>query len=184
MDATGRNNPAKNSGDGPLKTTIWGSLFKDGLLKTTTWGALIGLSLLAAAFGFRGSFYSSHSDSTAQIEARLDSPQLPVAQPTHSAPDSAYTQQQSRQSSPARNQRRKSSASSVNRQVAPAASSVLSNLTPKFGGQNQSLSGTTSSDNQDPQTLVAAKIASDLKGIDPEKSVDVIVQFRHSPSDT
>ena len=30
----------------------------------------------------------------------------------------------------------------------------------------------------------AAKIAPDLKEMDPEKPVDVIVQFRHSPSDT
>src|SRR5215470_10649817 len=96
MDATGRINPTKSSDSSP-KTTTWGSLIKGGLFRTSSWGALIVLSLLAAAFGFRGSFSSSHIDSTAQTEARLESLQLPSAQnPAQAAPQSAYSAQQSR----------------------------------------------------------------------------------------
>jgi hypothetical protein len=35
---------------------------------------------------------------------------------------------------------------------------------------------------EDPQALIAAKIAPDLTGIDPSKLVDVIVQFKGSPN--
>src|SRR5215467_674324 len=170
MDGTGRSNAAKNS---------------DSFLKTSTWGALIALSLLAAALGFRGSFSSSRSDSTEQIEARLESPQLPLEQsPAQAAPQSSHSQSQSRPSGPILDQRRTSSALAVNRQVTSTTSSAFSNMTSKLGAQSQPLSSATSSDNQDPQTLIATKIAPDLKAIDPDKPVDIIVQFRHSPSDT
>src|SRR5262249_16843434 len=150
-----------------------------------TWGALIVLSLLAAAFGFRGSFSSSRSDSTEQIEARLESPQLPLEQsPAQAAPQSSHSPSQSRLSGPILDQPPTTSVLAVNRQVTSTTSSAFSNMTSKLGAQSQPLSGATSSDNQDPQTLIAAKIAPDLKGIDPEKPVDVIVQFRHSPADT
>src|SRR5215467_8737159 len=129
MDATGRNNPAKNS---------------DSFLKTTTWGALIALSLLAAAFGFRGSFSSSHSDSTEQIDARLESPQLPSVQsPAQPTQHGAYSGQQSRLSSRTLDQRRMSRVLAVNR------SSVFSNVTPNLGAPNQSPAAAASSDNQD-----------------------------------
>src|SRR5262252_5685919 len=132
MDATGRNNPAKNS---------------DSFLKTTTWGALIALSLLAAAFGFRGSFSSSHSDSTEQIEARLESPQLPSVQsPAQPTQHGAYSGQQSRLSGRTRDQGRMSRVLAVNRQVAPTTSSVFSNVTPNLGAPNQSPVGAASSD--------------------------------------
>src|SRR5262245_39239728 len=118
MDATGRNNPAENS-DSFLKTTTWGALIENGLSKTSTWCVLIALSLLAAAFGFRGSFSSPHSDSTQQIEARLESPQLPSAQSAAPpAQHSAYSGHQSRLSRSTFDQRRTSSLSSVSRQVA------------------------------------------------------------------
>ena len=107
MDATGRNNPAKNS---------------DSFLKTTTWGSLIALSILAAAFGFRGSFSNSDSGSKEQTEARLESPPLPSAQGPAPAPQSAYSGKQSRQSMPAFDQRRTNSVSSVNHQIAPTTS--------------------------------------------------------------
>jgi hypothetical protein len=49
----------------------------EGLLKTTTWGTLIALSLVAAAFGLKGSFSSSPLDSAAlQAQARQDSAPL------------------------------------------------------------------------------------------------------------
>ena len=169
MDGTGKTNSTKSG---------------DGLLKTTTWGALIALSLLAVALGFRYSFSSSQSESREQIEARLESPQLPLAQgPAEPAPHSAYSGPQSELSGQALYQRPTSNVPSVNRQVTPTTSSMFSDVTPKPDSPNQSLSSASPSDNQDPQTLVAAKIAPDLKDIDPEARVDVIVQFRHSPSD-
>src|SRR5262252_9177049 len=169
INGTGRSNAAKSS---------------DSFLKTTTWGALIALSLLAAAFGLRGSFSSSDIDSTEQVKSRLESPQLPSVQgAAQAAQHSAHSGQQSRLSSPTLDQRR-SSVLAVHRQVTSTTSSAFSNMTSKLGAQSQPLSGATSSDNQDPQTLIATKIAPDLKAIDPDKPVDVIVQFRHSPSDT
>src|SRR5215471_16132160 len=168
MNGTGRSNAAKSS---------------DSFLKTTTWGCLIALSILSAAFGFRGSFSSSDSGSKEQTEARLESPPLRSAQGPVPSPQSAYSGKQSRQSMPAFDQRRANRVSSVNHQVVPT-TSPFSSMTPKSDLPNQSLDAASASDNQDPQTLIAAKIAPDLKGIDPEKPVDVIVQFRHSPSET
>src|SRR5262249_25675929 len=53
----------------------------EGLLKTTTWGTLIALSLLAAAFGFKGSFSSSPDESAAlQAQAPQESAPLELAQ--------------------------------------------------------------------------------------------------------
>src|SRR5262249_22077915 len=154
-----------------------GSLVKNGLLKTTTWGSLIGLSLLAAAFGFRGTLSSSHGDSTEQTEARLESPQLSLAQrPTDSALQSADSGQQLRLNQPTLDRRRTSTVSAVSRQATPTTSSTFSGMAAKSGGPSQSPGDATSSDNQDPQRLIAAKIAPDLKGIDPEKPVDVNVQ--------
>src|SRR5215472_4312506 len=169
MNGTGRSNAVKNS---------------DSFLKTTTWGALIALSLVAAAFGFRGSFSSSRSDSTEQIEARLQSPQSPLAQsPVPPAPQSPSSGRQLRLGGPALAQPRTSSVFSGSHEVMPA-SSAFTSVTPKSAATSQSFGGATPSDDQDRQTLIATKIAPDLKGLDPEKPVDVIVQFRHSPSDT
>src|SRR5215831_13720406 len=123
MDATGRNNPAKNS---------------DSFLKTTTWGSPIALSLLAAAFGFRGSFSNSESGSKEQTEARLESPPLPSAQGPVPAPQSAYSGKQSPESMPAFDQRRTNSVSSAKHQVAPT-TSPFSSVTPKSDMPNQSL---------------------------------------------
>src|SRR5215472_10254431 len=169
MDATGRNNPAKNTVSS---------------LKTSTWGTLIALSLLAAAFGFRGSLFGSRTDSTGQIESRLESPQLSLTQGhVQVALKSTDSGQKSRLKGPALDQRGTSGVPSVYRQVPPTRSSAFPTATTSLGAPNQSLSD-AASDNQNPQTLVAAKIAADLKGIDPDKPVDVIVQFRHAPSDT
>ena len=186
MDATGRNNPAKNS-DSSLKTSTWGTLIENGLLKTTTWGALMALSLLAAAFGFRGSLFGSRTDSTGQIESRLESPQLSLTQGhVQVALKSTDSGQKSRLKGPALDQRGTSGVPSVYRQVPPSRSSAFPTGTTTPGAPNQSLNDAAdaASDNQNPQTLIAAKIAADLKGIDPDKPVDVIVQFRHAPSDT
>src|SRR5215472_8917589 len=183
MDATGRNNPAKNTVSS-LKTSTWGTLIENGLLKTTTWGALMALSLLAAAFGFRGSRFGSRTDSTEQIESRLESPQLSLTQGhVQVALKSTDSGQKSRLKGPALDQRGTSGVPSVYRQVPPTRSSAFPTGTTTLAAPNQSLSD-AASDNQNPQTLIAAKIAADLKGIDPDKPVDVIVQFRHAPSDT
>jgi hypothetical protein len=57
-------------------------------------------------------------------------------------------------------------------------------MTAPENAQTQSLGSPTSSDDQDSQSLIAAKISPDLKGIDPDAPVDVIVQFRQTPSET
>src|SRR5215469_6314637 len=169
MDRTAHGNPTKNG---------------EGLLKTTTWGTLIALSLLAAAFGFRSSFSSSPDGSAAlQAEARQESAPLQstqsVAEPSQ---EGRSLGKESGLSSASSNQDRRNGFSSANLQMPAAASTAPSNLAAKQDAQVPSLSSPASNNNQDPQSLIAAKIAPDLKGIDPHKPVNVIIQYRQSPS--
>src|SRR5215467_9505238 len=106
------------------------------LLKTTTWAGLIALSFLAAAFGFQGSFSSSHGDSTKEIEARLESPEVrstPV--PAHHAEQNAYSQQKSRLSGLTLDLRRTNSVPSLNglNSKVTSTSPVISNVATKPG---------------------------------------------------
>src|SRR5690349_12757015 len=154
---------------------------QDGLLKTTTWGTLIALSLLAATLGFKGSFSSSPDNSaTLQAEAHLES--VPSAQ--NAAPLSTQGGSSAKQSglnSTPFNQYRRNDSYSARPQTL-AASPALPNLAAKQSAQPQISTSGASNDNQDPQSLIAAKIAPDLKGIDPQKPVSVIVQYRQVPS--
>src|SRR5215472_11693027 len=167
MDRTGHRNPTKNN---------------EGLLKTTTWGTLIALSLLAAAFGFRSSFYSSPNDSaTLEAEARQDSAPLQSAQNAAepSRPGNSFGKEPG--SIAASSQNRPNGSLSAGPQMT-AASPTFSNLTAKRDAQTPSLGSSAPSESQDPQSLISAKISPDLKGIDPQKPVNVIVQYRQAPS--
>src|SRR5258706_10884299 len=161
---------------------------RGGVLKTTTWGAVISLSLLVAAWGFNGHWTNSESGASAQgAAAKLRSSSRLAAQTARPA---------SKLSAPWPPSKSKSvldflgfGSGKGHSNPAPAGSATLSAssnsmpvaVPPAQAKEPASRAGTGSSPDS-PATSIAAKIAPDLKGLDPEKPVDVIVQYRHIPS--
>src|ERR1700740_1858681 len=174
MDGALNSKPTKNGG---------------GLLRTTTWGSLIALSILVAALGLTGHLPATQRGAAAlQTIAPTASPQISASQPGAKAARadsflSSTAKQISRLNPFSVGQGQKteatvaSSATQENAVVAPvepATATRTAELEPKGQPQDSlSIGGS-----QDPEVLVAAKIAPDLKGIDPEAPVDVIVQFK------
>src|SRR5215471_17473870 len=166
----------------------------EGLLKTTTWGTLIALSLLAAAWGFSGGSSRVHDDSTTpELLAQLESPQTPgtLGNPQTARQISSPNDIQKQSSSfrPFSSDRGTSKAATAtfppaNGVATLSASLVNAPRTPESLAKNQSQDASLPGASEDPQVLIARKIAPDLKGINPDKPVDVIVQFRHPPMPT
>src|SRR6266436_8388503 len=162
-------------------------------LKTTTWGALIALSALLA-FGVGSQLAKSHFDTSAtQTAEQQASPDVMTAQAdVKPAKDASFFRgavKQISQLNPfSEGQESKPAATPTlnaqERPLVPASGLQSAAQASDPGSRNQSRDGSQTGADQDPQVLIAAKIAPDLKGIDPEKPLDVIVQFKNSASAT
>src|SRR6266849_3263395 len=170
-----------------LETGRW---VKGSVLKTTTWGALIAFSATIMVAGLVGYNPWSPSGNLAGPNASIAERELPsAAQPAPSAkgsssfgrlPVSALPFHS--KSSPAETGVSQVSLSTVATPEDPIRSNQadLGRSNTPNNDTGTSPAGTNPDDNQ---AAVAAKIAPDLKGIDPEKPVDVIVQFKNSATD-
>ena len=150
-----------------------------GLLKTTTWGTLIATAILAA-WGLTGKFVTSTDQQVQEpsvLTASNNSYQAPQAQSSDSY--------RSEPKGSVRSSLRPSSTSNAPIAVLGAVAPVVSTtttVTPQArDNKTPPADHNLSSDDDDPQDTIAAKIAPDLKGIKPDAPVDVIVQFRQTP---
>src|ERR1700674_5554830 len=158
-----------------------------GVLRTTTWGALIALSLVAMA-GYNG---LNHNTSPAKEGYHSAA----TAERTAGAPVQASAEQKATGTSPSTESKPVLSASTVwgttydnrrslrklNQPPAPApkvglsrqpVSSAAANSEPNVSAE------TASTVDEAAQKVIAAKLSPELHGIDSEKKLDVIVQFR------
>src|SRR5271168_1026687 len=162
----------------------------DNFLKTTTWGALIAISLVLAVFGLTGQI----SNSRGKAEATLGSGNISTTQTQAPAQGATSSSSDSLPGSPMQSAAQPNSFSpstNFNFSVPPSSTSdtakTLSASNFARPGvavpvQPESTSTLPAPDSDDAQALIAAKIAPDLNGIDPEKPIDVIVQFKDSPN--
>src|SRR5271165_5439159 len=160
-----------------------------GPLKTTTWGALIASSVLVAGLGLTG--YLSHLAVSPQVIETADNNalnQVP-ADPSMAGPSRSTGLVN-----------RSSSSASILRptlEVRKGGTAAVQSAAQVFGGpaslrapvvglkdqvraQQNPVAGGGAAGVVDAQAQIAAKIAPDLQGIDPEKPIDVIVQYKSS----
>src|SRR5262249_8036265 len=141
-------------------------------LKTTTWGTLIAASVLMAAWGFSGHFVGS-TDSLSHSASRA----VAGPNPFHPASASRNTERSSAASEP----RQGNFASAVELAGQPASASNshsgVAQTTPFLSVNNPAATHPSESRgqaaaagaNSDAPVLIAAKMAPDLQGLDPEK---------------
>src|SRR5262249_29403099 len=166
MESTGNAN-------GPSKSS--------GLLKTTTWGTLIAASILVAAWSFSGPD-SNHSFGPNNPGAKLN--------PFHKTTLSKHVNGSTLATKQASESESASVVASAAQQPVNSSSSYsfIPQPAPFFGANavaahsSESKGQAAAGPKSDEPVLIAAKMAPDLVGLDPEKPVDVIVQYRNSPS--
>jgi serine protease AprX len=158
-----------------------------GFLKTTTWGTLISLSLVVAVLGVSGHLpWTSASQATpvpvAAVSVRPTQPFAAHSIFLGSSSDRTYKGVSTRPGG--REQVAKTDVTaqpsvlvaSTSRQdnsgLHAAVSSTSSDSGPSAAEDNDSVQ----------QALIAAKLSSDLKQVDPEAPLDVIVQYHQLPS--
>jgi hypothetical protein len=156
-----------------------------GFLKTTTWGTLISLSLVLAIMGASG-----HLRWASSFQATPEG--LPVAVASAGSIEASATQPTSLASSSGRTDKNVSTHQGGQQQVAKAevTSQPFVRVTSTSRQDNLALNAASPSTSSDSgsrtaadntsaqQALIAAKLSSDLKQVDPTASVDVIVQYR------
>src|SRR5216684_884142 len=167
-----------------------GRSVKGSVLKTTTWGALIAFSAMILVAGLLGYNPWTPSGDLARSSAQVAEQGLPSAGPSATpAQDDSSMDGVIGRALPSRDK----SAATVHATPVISASAaaapenpVRSNQADLSHSNTRNIdTGTGSADTNpnDNEAAVAAKIAPDLKGIDPEKPVDVIVQFKNSATD-
>src|SRR5713226_3386372 len=177
-----------------MSTSKGHNVSEGGFLKTTTWGALIALSLAAVAWGVSSYTPLAHNNEDGQASVALTRP-VEVSSPSsaQAAPkqESFFTEALKHASrlNPFSASKTPASKNGVlSAQVQSPVSGPLtsasalkpvshledSNQSPTFGAQESE---------EAKAALAARKISPDLKGVKPEASVDVIVQFHRPPSD-
>jgi hypothetical protein len=162
-----------------------------GPLKTTTWGALIAIALLLGLLGTTGylfhSFGSPQVIQTAANTAPRQNASAPVAR-KHSYTNASGLGLNNSLTFEQPNGIRANGPVSANNPVAgmgvAAEQSNSSGMKAASTAQPDPLSGGITAGTANAQALIAAKIAPDLQGIDPNKPVDVIVQFKRSAAST
>src|SRR5580658_3710536 len=167
-----------------------------GPMNTTTWGALIALSLVLTGLGLAR--LASHADGNQQpFQAAANSVQgqVPASPLSGRGTDSykAGADGRTLNSAATPENRNPHFTASVDRAVAPLPPAIglgepsapSASLKDRTAVQQSPVSGASSTGALSLQAQIAAKIAPDLQGIDPQKPVDVIVQFNKSaaPSD-
>src|SRR6266851_8390248 len=167
-----------------------GRSVKGSVLKTTTWGALIAFSAMILVAGLLGYNPWTPSGDLARSSAQVAEQGLPSAGPSATpAQDDSSMDGVIGRALPSRDK----SAATVHATPVISASAAAAHENPVRSNQADLShsntrnidTGTGSADTNpnDNEAAVAAKIAPDLKGIDPEKPVDVIVQFKNSATD-
>src|SRR5215831_14315799 len=170
MESTSKTNSTKKS---------------SGFLKTTTWGTLIAASALLAAWGFSGNFQSQAGFGPNKPIAKLSQVQpnaTPIKNGSLSAPSTGNDRLSSSVSGVVSNPYYANSRSSVISGKGNGEQISSSRTNQESAHPSELKSQTLSTGSTDPQVLIAAKMAPDLQGLDPEKPVDVIVQFRKTPA--
>src|SRR6266849_5926448 len=160
------------------------------ILNTTTWGALIALSAAILVAGLLGYNPWTYFGDRGRPSSQVAEQRLPSA--AHAGTSALEGPSLGKAIGRALSRHDKS-ASSVTATSPISASAAATPENPirlnqaDLGRSNTpnhdtgtSPAGTSPDDNQ---AAVAAKIAPDLKGIDPEKPVDVIVQFKNGTTD-
>ncbi len=160
-----------------------------GPLKTTTWGALIASSILVAGLGLTG--YLSHLAVSPQVIETADNSALNQTAASPSTGGISRSAGLDNRSSSSASILRPTLEVRKNGTVA-VQSAAQANGSPAIlkapvvgqkeqgGAQQNAIAGEGSTGVVDAQAQLAAKIAPDLQGIDPEKPVDVIVQYKSS----
>src|SRR5580700_5577433 len=158
-----------------------------GLLRTTTWGTLIAFSLLIAGLGLTGHLFHPLGNPQVLQTAANTTPHQATALLT-AARDSynggSTGRDSSRASTPYPYSGIAENSAVASPSLATANGSPVLSHTPPAGTKDLSalqqgpVSGAPSTDAASLPTQIAAKIAPDLKGLDPAKPVDVIVQFK------
>src|SRR5712692_5871591 len=167
-----------------------GRSVKGSVLKTTTWGALIAFSAMILVAGLLGYNPWTPSGDLARSSPPVAEQGLPSAGPSATpAQDGSSIRGAIGRAFPSQD---KSAATvSATPVISASAAAAPENLI-RSNQADLSHSNTPNHDTgassagtnpDDIQAAVAAKIAPDLKGIDPEKPVDVIVQFKNGTTD-
>src|SRR5712692_4275015 len=167
-----------------------GRSVKGSVLKTTTWGALIAFSATIMVAGLLGYSPWTPSGDLARPSAQVAEQGLPSA--GHSATlaqDGSSISGAFGRAFPSLDK----SAATVSATPVISASAaatpenlIRSNQADLSRSNTRNLdtgTGSAGTNPEDIQAAAAAKIAPDLKGIDPEKPVDVIVQFKNGATD-
>ena len=162
---------------------------QSSILKTTTWGALIASGLTLVVLGV-GASLRGHRTSSGLAELHL-APQPTVA----AAKTNATYEEKLASGAGLSGSVRPAATSQVKRgdvASAPAQIASLNESTRQLSlaapasvathGSSDPESLPAANDPEASQALTAAKIAPDLKNLAPDKSVDVIVQFKGSPN--
>ncbi len=160
-----------------------------GPLKTTTWGALIAIALLMGLLGTTS--YVLHPFGSPQVVQTAGNTGLGQNGGVPSVAQHSYNTHSSKfglNNAPAFQQPIGVQANGPVSAGVPLA--VIVGVAEQHGNssgakaaqatQQDPLSGGLTSGTANPQALIAAKIAPDLREVDPAKPVDVIVQFKRA----
>src|SRR5229473_2948596 len=176
-----------------MSTSKGHNVGEGGFLKTTTWGALIALFLAAVAWGVSSYSPLAHNNEDGQASVALtrsvedSSPSPAQAAPKHESFFTEALKHASRLNPFSGSKTPVNKNAVLSAQVQSPASGPLTaasalktashpedtNQSPTFGAQ----------ESDEAKAALARKISPDLKGVKPEASVDVIVQFHRPPSD-
>src|SRR5579863_8170738 len=160
-----------------------------GVLKTTTWGTLIALSLLIAGLGLTGHLSPTGGARHAVLTAANIAPERGAGLSSGALSSREFGSAR-RATNGASSLAPQSGAIDNRGLTSQMAAQANGNL---FFGKSSSAAikdqapaqqnpgaGGLSNGSATPQAIIAAKIAPDLQGIDPQKPVDVIVQYKKS----
>src|SRR5713101_272161 len=176
-----------------MSTSKGHNVGEGGFLKTTTWGALIALSLAAVAWGVSSYTPLAHNNEDGEASVALNrpaedsSPSPAQAAPKHESFFTDALKHASRLNPFSTSKTPANKNAVLSAQVQSSANTPLTaasalktashledaNQSPTFGAQESE---------ETKAALAARKISPDLKGVKPEASVDVIVQFHQPPS--
>jgi len=167
---------------------------KDSILKTTTWGALIAFSLAAAIFGVSHRTTPVPSGAPALSASRSAQSTRPINVLGSYSPNSqdaartgATIAQNSSDPSSGTSQSQHSEFSALVAALFAPTDSTLSarpQAPQPAANSNSTPAPAQAFDPAAQAAMVAAKLSPDLQSADPNKPVDVIVQFRQPPTDS
>src|SRR5262249_24496552 len=156
---------------------------QSSVLKTTTWGALIAALIVVSVVGFQSWTNTDANRPAPSFVAKLrltDKQGLSAKQLPHQSEQSSTLNQTFPVGTALAGA--KSPSTADNSLPARNAEQVSAVGLPQASAKENASHTTSGSGADSPALQAAAKISPDLKGIDPEAPVDVIVQYRTSPA--